>query len=165
MGRKSTRKDKTPYQIAREAAGLTREKAAEVSGISATQIARIEGNRAFPHPYDVMAMAKAYKAPWLCNHFCSKECEVGKKYVDTITLTDLTRVVMEILNSLNNLAEKKDCLIRLAADGKITDSETGEFYRILTELDRISDLTDALKLWNETMVAEGKMRADTKKKA
>lgn len=43
MGRVSTKKDKTIYQIYREDAGLTREKASELmEGISASRIEKIE---------------------------------------------------------------------------------------------------------------------------
>ena len=160
MGRASVKKNKNQYQLAREAAGLTREKASEVTGLSITQIVRIENDKAFPHPYDILAMAKGYKIPSLCNYFCSNECELGKKYVDNVPLMDLSQVIMGILDSINTLEGRKSCLIRLAADGKITPEECSEFYRVLGELDKISDLTNALKLWCETMVAEGKMQSN-----
>ena len=42
MGKKSVREDKTPYQLAREDAGLTREAAAEKLYTSADRLVRIE---------------------------------------------------------------------------------------------------------------------------
>ena len=162
MGRASIKKNKNRYQLAREAAGLTREKASEVTGITVTQIVRIENEKAYPHPYDILAMAKGYKKPSLCNYFCSEECELGKRRVDSVPLMELPQVVMGILDSINTLEQRKSCLIRLSADGKITATESSEFYRVLSELDRLSDLTDALKLWCETMVAEGKMLPEKK---
>ena len=143
---------------------MTRERASEATGLSVTQIVRIENDKAFPHPYDVLTMARAYKSPSLCNTFCSCECEIGKRYVDKLPLMELPQVVMGILNGINTLEERKSCLIRLSADGKISPEEASEFYRVLGELDKLSDLTDALKLWCETMVAEGKLIPEGKLK-
>lgn len=72
MGRVSTKKDKTIYQIYREDAGLTREKASELmEGISASRIEKIEYETQEPAPYDVVQMADCYKRPDLCNYYCS----------------------------------------------------------------------------------------------
>lgn len=163
MGRASIKKNKNEYQLAREAAGLTREKASEKTGISVTQIVRIENERIFPHPHDVISMAKAYGTPHLCNHFCSSDCAIGRKYVDEIPLMELPSVVMGILDAINTLEQRKSCLIRLSADGEISRTEEAEFYRILGELDKLSDLTDALKLWRDTMVAKGRLLPENKK--
>ena len=62
MGRVSTKKDKTIYQIYREDAGLTREKASELmKGISTSRIEKIEYETQEPAPYDVVEMADCYK--------------------------------------------------------------------------------------------------------
>lgn len=160
MGRKSTKADKNRYQLAREAAGFTREAAAEATRLSVTRIVRIENGSITPDPYDVLTMSRAYKAPSLHNYYCAKVCSLGKKYIDEVTVTELSQVVMGVLDAINNLETKRSGLIRLTADGKISAAEAREFYEILGELDRISDLTDALKLWNETMVAKGLMPPD-----
>lgn len=55
MGKQSTRKNKTIYQICREAQGLTREKAAELmDGISDSKIEKIEYELQEPTPYDIV---------------------------------------------------------------------------------------------------------------
>ncbi len=61
MGKKSVRENKTPYQLAREEAGLTREAAAEKLYTSPDRLVRIEG-AALPRPEEVIAMAEAYRA-------------------------------------------------------------------------------------------------------
>ena len=49
MGRASTRQNKTPYQLAREELGLSRERAAELlETIPAERIERIESERSLP---------------------------------------------------------------------------------------------------------------------
>ena len=82
MPRRSTRENKTAYQLSREHAGLTREAAAErMEFISAARIEKIESERSAPHPEEVLAMAEAYGDPMLRNEYCTRECPIGKKYV------------------------------------------------------------------------------------
>ena len=82
MGKQSTRKNKTIYQICREAQGLTREKAAELmDGISDSKIEKIEYELQEPTPYDIVQMADCYKRPDLCNYYCSHKCAIGERYV------------------------------------------------------------------------------------
>ena len=61
MPRRSTRENKTVYQLSRERAGLTREAAAErMVFLTAARIEKIESERSAPHPEEVLAMAEAY---------------------------------------------------------------------------------------------------------
>ena len=84
MGRKSVKENKNIYQLYRENAGLTREKASEAMGIvSETRIEKIESDKTLPYPDEIMAMAECYKTPDLCNYYCSNECPIGKKYVES----------------------------------------------------------------------------------
>ena len=59
MGRISTKANKTPFQLAREELGLSREKAAEVTGIEPFKIERIENEKIQADPWDVKTMAEA----------------------------------------------------------------------------------------------------------
>ena len=73
MGRKSVKECKNEYQLAREAAGLTRAEAADLMGyVSESRIEKIESEKSAPHPDEIVAMADAYKKPGLCNYYCSK---------------------------------------------------------------------------------------------
>ena len=66
MGRKSTRENKSIYQITRESLGLTREKAGElIPGFSPERIEKIENERVQIRPDDVKLMAEYYRAPGL----------------------------------------------------------------------------------------------------
>lgn len=53
------------YQSAREGAGLTQEKAAEMLGWSVRNLQAIEQEDRTPTPVRVAEMAEAYRAPWL----------------------------------------------------------------------------------------------------
>ena len=64
MARKSTKENKTVYQITREALGLTREEASELLETMAPErIEKIENERTMPHPDEVLLMSDKYKKP------------------------------------------------------------------------------------------------------
>ena len=89
MGRKSTKTNKSVYQLAREKQGLTVEKAGEMEeGITPERISKLENGAARLQPEDVMIMSEIYKAPELCNYYCTHECAIGRKtMVSRVTLT------------------------------------------------------------------------------
>lgn len=61
MGKKSTRENKTIFQICREEKNLTRETASEkMAGVSASRIEKIEYEQQEPTPYDILQMAHCY---------------------------------------------------------------------------------------------------------
>lgn len=70
MGRASIKENKTPYHLAREALGLSREKASELlETIMPERIERIEGEKSLPRADEVLIMAAKYKKPELCNYY------------------------------------------------------------------------------------------------
>lgn len=157
MGRISTKEDKTVYQVAREKLELSREKAAELTEIEPYKIERIENEKIQASPWDVVAMATAYKEPQLCNYYCANECPIGMKYVPEIKIKDLSQVVLEMLASLNTMKKSQERLIEITADGKIEDDELEDFVHIQKELERISITVESLQLWTEKMIADGKI--------
>ena len=93
MGRKSNKEDKSVYQEMREKLNLTREKASELIGfISPAKLEKIENGKVSVQPEDVIAMAQCYKAPELCNYYCSQECPIGQQYVPEIKVKILPRL-------------------------------------------------------------------------
>ena len=158
MGRQSTRENKTPYQLCREALGLTREKAGELLGaLTPERIEKIESGRSAPHPDEVLLMADGYKAPHLCNHYCANGCPIGARYVPEVPERELSQIVLEMLASLNSVQRMQERLIEITADGRITRDETADFARIRRELERISVTVETLQLWTETQEARGDM--------
>ena len=160
MGRVSTKENKTVYHIAREKMGYSREKAAEETMIEPYKIERIENEKMEVSPWDVVAMADAYKEPELCNYYCSNECPIGKRYVPEIKVKDLSQVVLEMLASLNSMKKCQERLIEITADGIIEKDELEDFVHIQKELEKISITVETLQLWTERMIAMGKIDMD-----
>lgn len=156
MGRSSIKKNKTPYQVAREELGLSREKASELlESIMPERIEKIESEKSLPRAEEAMIMADKYKRPSLCNHYCSQQCPIGQKYVPHVEIKELSAIVLEMLASLNSVSKMKDRLVEIAADGKIDNDEIDDFIYIQDELERISITVETLQLWSEKMLANG----------
>lgn len=158
MGKISTKENKNIYHSTREELGLSREAASELLGtIPPERIERIENEKIVPHPEDILAMSKGYKAPHLCNYYCSNECPIGQEYVPEIKVKDLSQIILEMLASLNSMKKSQEKLIEITADGVIDDDELADFIHIQEELERISITVETLQLWAEQMIAEGKI--------
>lgn len=165
MGRKSTKKNKTVYQIAREDLGLSREQATldipnnpdypGMAGISAGLLAKKELGTAPIHPEDVIVMAKRYNRPDLRNHYCCHDCAIGQ--IDTPKVTyknDIHEVLVNMAVSLKTVNHNKIRLMEILRDEKVTDDEIEDLKKILSELDHISMTIEALQIWCEKMKIE-----------
>lgn len=165
MGKKSTKENKNIYQISREALDLTREQASSLlEYVSPDRIEKIENERSLPHPEEILAMAKGYKAPNLCNYFCSQECPIGQQYVPEVKMKNLSQIVLEIVNSLNSLGRAKNRLVEITVDGEIAEHEYQDFAMIQKQLSQISLTVDSLQLWFEKTLADGKIDPEQFKK-
>ena len=148
MGRKSVKANKNAYQLSREAAGLTRERAGELmSFVSDDRIEKIESERSLPHPEEVLAMSRCYRDARLCNYYCSHECPIGQVYVPEIELKSLSQITLETVNVINSLEKRKNRLIEIAVDGRIDPDEQEDFDDIKKELDEISEAVQTLRMW------------------
>ena len=142
--------------MTRENLKLTRETASELlESIPPERIEKIENERSFPHPDEVLTMAEKYKKTDLCNYYCANQCPIGQEYVPEVKIKDLSQIVLEMLASLNAMNKRKDRLIEITADGKISDDELEDFLYIQEELERISITVETLQLWAEKMLATG----------
>lgn len=158
MGRVSVKENKNLYQIKREELGLSREKASELlESIPPERIEKIENQKSLPHPEEVLIMAEAYKTPNICNYYCANDCPIGKHYVPEIEMKDLSQIILEMLASLNAMKGKQERLIEITVDGKVDGEEIKDFVHIQEELEKISITVEALQLWSEQMLAEGKI--------
>ena len=128
--------------------------------IQPERLERIENGKFPITPDEVMLLAEIYGEPTLCNHYCSKECPIGKKYVPEVKVKDLAQIVLEMLSSLNSMKKSQERLIEITADGEIDDNEIKDFVFIQKELERISITVEALQLWVEQMLADKKINIE-----
>ena len=156
MGKRSTRENKTMYQIAREDAGLTREKASELmEAMTDSRIEKIEYELQEPTPYDIMQMAECYKRPDLCNYYCAHKCEIGVRYVPELEeVNELSSIILETIASLNEIQPLTSRLIQIARDGRISDDEIPDFAHISSRLDEVSLAIQSLNLWIDKTAAD-----------
>lgn len=150
------------YKQIRKAHDMTRDDACDAAvnlnaPLQPERLERIENGKLEIHPEEVMLLSEIYGEPTLCNHYCSKECPIGQKYVPEIKVKDLTQIVLEMLSSLNSMKKSQERLIEITADGIIDDEEIKDFVFIQKELERISITVETLQLWVEQMIAEDKI--------
>ena len=65
--------------------------------------------------------------------------------------------MLEVLANLNSVEKEKNRLIEIAADGQITEDEYSDFSIIKIKLEQISMSVNALKLWVDKTIADGKI--------
>ncbi|MBR5537282.1 MAG: hypothetical protein IKU58_05230 [Clostridia bacterium] len=82
------------------------------------------------------------------------------QYVPEIKIKDLSQIVLETIASLNAMQKKKDRLIEITVDGKISADEIGDFVFIQQELEKISVAVETLQLWCERMIDNGVIDRD-----
>ncbi len=155
MTKKATKAAGNVYYSARiEAASCndklnSREGAAEIIGIERTRLARIELSSLDPYPEEVLLMSDVYNAPELGNHFCSRQCPLGKHTVPLIELAELDRITLQVLAAFQRVTTIKDTLLDIASDGVIEDKERPQLDQVLDALDLIAKNALSLRLWAE----------------
>ena len=125
--------------------------------VTESRIEKIESEKTTATPDEVLAMVRAYKSPDLCNYYCTHECAIGRGTVREVREKPIEAIVLEMLDTLNHLEKRRDRLIEITSDGVIHDDQIEDFVRIRSELARMGAVVDALELWFDTTVAEGKL--------
>lgn len=126
----------------------SREGAADIMSIDRGRLYRIESGIANPYPEEIHLMADLYNAPELRNYYCREICPLGRD-MPALELADLDRITVRAMASLRKVAETKDILLDITADGIITDEEKPELKKILATLDELTVIAQSLKLWAE----------------
>ena len=104
----------------------SREKAAELLGISSSSLANYELGITKTVPVDmVVMMADLYKAPELRNMYCKQECPIGRMLPMATESKGLESITLKILKSLDEdeIKAMKKSLVDIAEDGEITEDE------------------------------------------
>lgn len=147
MSRKSTKEEKSLYQIVREQLGWSREYASEKAAMSPSHLERIESGKIIPEPQDILTLTRAYQAHELSNYYCVNQCEIGKRIAPRVEKKILSQIVLKMLASINALEADKRRLVEITADEIIAEDELEDFVMIEKHLDQISNTVNSLKLW------------------
>ena len=159
MGRRSTKENKSIWQVTRENLGLTREKAADlIPGFSPERIEKIENGRTQIQPEDVMLLAEYYKMPSLRNYYCTNECPIGQLRALPTESKELAQIAVETLNAVNKLSKNRDRLLEIVEDGQVEEDEYADFAEIKATLDRIALSVSSLQLWVDEQIAAGNLK-------
>lgn len=132
------------YQLARESAGYTQEKSAEILGISVESLRAYECDKRIPPDKAVIKMIEIYDTQYLAYQHL-KKAELGNIYIPEIKIMDLPSAILKLLNSVNCFLKRKDELIEISADGIIDKSEVLSYKEILKDLDDITNAVMTLK--------------------
>ena len=131
------------YQSAREGAGLTQEKAAEMLGWSVRNLQAIEQEDRTPTPVRVAEMAEAYRSPWLRGYYCNR-CPLG-----TLWRRPALEVGLESEDYEQERADAHD-LAMIALDRKIDDDESSRYNAIVQRMLRRAYLAEMALISGET---------------
>ena len=154
MGRRSTKENKTIWQITREELDLTREKAGDlIPGFSPERIEKIENGRTQIQPEDALLLEEYYRAPALLNYYCCNECPIGEVHAGRAQSKELSQIAVETLNAVNQMNRIKNRLLEIAEDGRVRTDEYEDFMKIKGVLDRIAQSVSNLQLWMDEQIA------------
>ena len=127
------------YRNARQAAGLTQERMAEMLGVSAEAVRQYEAGRILPADDVVARMAEisglAVLGYW---HLCNKS-RLAQDLLPEVERVSLPMAVCRLLAAMQAFtAQTRGAeLLRIAADGRISALEAEGFRKIVGDLDEI----------------------------
>lgn len=133
------------YQIPRESAGITQEKAAELIDISVESIRAYESGKRIPPDKVVIRMIEIYGMQYLAYQHLKTSAEVGQAYLPDIDLKDLPSAILRLQKEVSDFLKVRDDLIDITCDGVISDDEMPRYKQILKELDDITAAIMAVK--------------------
>ena len=127
------------YRTCREQAGLTQEQAAEGLNCSVRQLARYEAGEV-PVPDDIAyQMVVLYDSQLLAVQHLRLVSHVAAKILPPVTVLDLPRAAIRIINLVRKFAERhrERELLDIAEDGVISPEERPLFDQIMAELQEL----------------------------
>lgn len=118
----------------------SREKAAELLGISVSTLANYELGITKFVPVDIIVlMADLYNAPELKHAYCANECPIGRGQPIAVEITSIERIALRLLKTMNDDSIKsfRESLV----DAALRDAD-GDTDRIIYEalIDRIDEI-------------------------
>lgn len=133
------------YQIARESAGITQEKAAELLDISVESMRAYEGFKRIPPNKVVVGMIEIYDSRYLAYQHIKNASEDLQGYIPNIDIKDLPSAILKLQKEVTDFLKIRDELIDITCDGIIDSEERPRYDIIMKELDDIVTAIMSLK--------------------
>ena len=118
---------------ARMSAGLTKESAAEMLGVSPRTLSYYESGRKIPDEV-VAGMVRAYESPALGYHFLSSELGTGRILLPHVELAGVSSSALRLRVVMNRAEQFESDLESICYDDKITADEQQGFAECLQHL-------------------------------
>jgi len=150
---------------ARNGCLASRERAAELLGVSASTLANYElGVTKLVPPDAVVLIAGLYNAPELMNHYCANDCPIGRGMPIPTCPGAIEPVALRVMKALSAhvVEEAKAKLLDVSADGRLTAENYPSFAWLLKYIDDLSRTVGELRLTCHKLLADGGV-ADTRR--
>ena len=139
------------FKNARATAGLTQERWAETLGVSVDAVQNYEYGRNYPTEETVLLMADISGYKILPYQYMSMKSRIGSEILpeldERVSLPKAVLRLMVVLKDLQDLWTPK--LMRMAADGKITEDEAAQFKSCMNQLTELTKCVYDLKYAEE----------------
>lgn len=158
MGDGYTKSNENIYFRARKKAAIyneslySRRGAAEILGVSISTLADYELGITKVVPVDkVVLMSELYNCPEFKNGYCKHECPIGKSMPIATEVNSIEGVVLRFIKvfDYDKTRDISKRLVKIAADGAITEDEKPELELILKKIDEMAITISELKLVGE----------------
>ncbi len=122
------------YQLARNVAGLTQIEAAELLSVSLRTLGGYEALNPIPHSDIVHAMVEIYGTKWLGYEHLRLSTQLGKQVLPPINIDDIAKSVLVLQKESSDVEEVKNCMVKIACDGKIDKHEEIRWDEVTKEV-------------------------------
>lgn len=133
----STRnKSENIYYIARQAAGLTQERWAQMLGVSTDTVRRYETGEIRPADDVVLSMCDFSGLAVLGTWHLRQKSEVAAAVLPEVERLPLPQAVVQLLAAIRDFesAHHADALLDIAVDGIVSPDEAGRFRAVVRDL-------------------------------
>lgn len=125
------------YKNARQSAGYTQERWAELLGVSVESVRLYESTRGLPSDEVVARMAEVAVMPVLAYWHIKHKSAVANDILPDVDRLGLPQAVLQLLAAIQGFSPRCNELIAIAADGRIDAEEMIVYSRIVDELNDI----------------------------
>ncbi len=123
------------YKTARNAAGITQERAAELLNVSVESLRVYEGNGKRLPPDDVVAtMCAIYDAQYLACQHLSRASELGARVIPEIVPLQLSQAASRFVAALNRAYGLSGTLLEIAWDNEITPDQENDYRECMSAM-------------------------------